>query len=126
MTFDTLFNTLIKDLSQTSCSPYVYYPAYQNCSKQYEVFEEDNNIVFRCLASGLKQKDIDITFDKKKLCIQTSAKETKKSFTSSINKNITLNRSIDVKNSFARLDEGILTVTMPLDKTDVRQKISFK
>ena len=126
MTIDKIFNTLIKDLNQVSYSPYTYYPAYQNCSKQYEIFEEDNNIIFKCLAAGLSQKDIDITFDKKKLCIETSTKETDKRLTSVINKSITLNRSIDVKNSFAKLKEGILTITMPLSKSDFKQKINFK
>ena len=126
MTIDTLFKDLIKDLNQTSYSPYAYYPAYQNCSKQYEVFEENNNIVFKCLAAGLSQKDIDITFDRKKLCIETKKKDADKSFTSVINKRVSLNRSIDVKNSFAKLKEGILTITMPLDKNDSKQKISFK
>lgn len=126
MTIDTIFNTLIKDLSQVPYSSYAYYPTTQTHSKKYKVFEEDNNIIFKCLAAGVSQKDIDITFDKKKLCVKSSSSEDNNFFKSSINESITLNRSIDVNNSYAKLKEGILTVTMPIDKNDTKHKISFK
>ena len=32
----------------------------------------------------------------------------------------------NIRNSFAKLKEGILTVTMPIDKKDTKHKISFK
>lgn len=126
MTFDIFLNTLIKDLSQAHYVPCTYASSYQNFSNHYEIFEEDNNIIFKCLAAGLSQKDIDITFDKKKLNIETSNKESDKNFASSIKKSITLKKSIDVNNSFASLKEGILTITMPIDVTDSKQKIYFK
>lgn len=91
-----------------------------------KVFEENNNIVFKCLATGVSEKDIDITFDKKKLRVKTLSNEKNKDFKSSINEIIMLNRSIDIDNSFAKLKEGILTVTMPVDKKDTKHKISFK
>ena len=126
MTIDTIFNTLIKDLSQVPCSSYSYYPATQSSNKSYKVFEEDNNIVFKCLAAGISQDDIDITFDKKKLCVKSLSNKGNEHFKSNIDERITLNRTIDVNNSFAKLKEGILTVTMPIDKNDTKHKISFK
>ncbi len=126
MTIDTIFNTLIKDLSQSPYTSYSYYPSSQLSSKAYKVFEEDNNIIFKCLAAGISQNDIDITFDRKKLSVKSLNSEDNKFFKSSIDESITLNRTIDVKNSFAKLKEGILTVTMPIDKNDTKHKISFK
>lgn len=125
MTIDTIFNTLIKDLSQPYAT-YAYYPTTQNRTKQYKVFEEDNNIVFQCLAAGVSQENIDITFDKKRLCVKSLDDKDNKFFKSNINESIILNKSIDVDNSFAKLKEGILTVTMPIDKKDTKHKISFK
>ena len=126
MTIDTIFNTLIKDLSQTPYSSYSNYPSYETRLRGYKVFEENNNVVFKCLATGVSEKDIDITFDKKKLHIKTSNNEVSDVFKSNINEVITLNRSINVKNSFAKLKDGILTITMPVDKNNTKHKISFK
>ena len=127
MTIDTIFNTLIKDLSQVPYSSYTYYPEASSNIKPYKVFEEDNNIIFKCLAAGISQDDIDITFDKKKLQVKSLSRNIdKNNFKSSINESITLNRGIDVKNSFAKLKEGILTVTMPINKNDTKHKILFK
>ena len=126
MTIDTIFNTLITDLSQSPYTSYSYYPSSQLSRKAYKVFEEDNNIIFKCLAAGISQNDIDITFDRKKLSVKSLNSEDNKFFKSSIDESITLNRTIDVKNSFAKLKEGILTVTMPIDKNDTKHKISFK
>ena len=126
MTIDTIFNTLIKDLYQVPYSSYTYYPDTKSNINSYKVFEEDNNIIFKCLAAGISQNDIDITFDKKKLSVKSSNNDDNKFFKTKINESITLNRTIDISNSFAKLKEGILTVTMPIDKNDVKHKISFK
>ena len=123
MTIDTIFNTLIRDFDQP---PYTSYPSYETRVRGYKVFEENNNVVFKCIATGVTEKDIDITFDKKKLHIKTSNNEISDVFKSNINEVITLNRSINVKNSFAKLKDGILTITMPVDKHDTKHKISFK
>ena len=126
MTIERIVNTLIKDLSQVPHSSYAYHPANYYQLNNSKVFEENNNVVFKCLAAGVSEKDIDITFDKKKLCVKTTSNVDNKVFKSNINESIVLNRSIDVKNSFAKLKEGILTVTMPIDKKDTKHKISFK
>ena len=126
MTIDSFFNAIIRDLSQVPYSSYSYYPATQFNTQSYKLFEEDNNIIFNCLAAGISQDDIDITFDKKKLLVKSLKSEDSKFFKSKINESITLNRSIDINNSFAKLKEGILTVTMPIDKNDTKHKISFK
>jgi len=126
MTIDSIFNTIIRDLSQSPITIYDYYPTTQLKSKSYKIFEEDNNIVFKCLAVGICQDDIDITFGNKKLVIKSSLNKDDKIFKSDINESITLNSAIDVKNSFAKLEKGILTVTMPVDKKDLQHKILFK
>ena len=98
MTIDTIFNSLIKDLSQVPYTSYSYYPATHSNTKSYKVFEEENNIIFKCLAAGISQDDIDITFDKKKLCVKSSSNKDDLFFKSNINESITLNRSIDIDN----------------------------
>lgn len=125
MHIDNLFNSLVKDLSTMPYSVYTYdnTKRYNSHSK---LFEQDNNIVFKCLATGISQDNIDISFDRKSLCIKSDVSESDKDFASTINEKINLSKSIDVTNSFAKLDKGILTVTMPIDKKDTKQKILFK
>ena len=125
MHIDNLFNSLVKDLTTMPYSVYTYDNA-KNYNSQSKLFEQDNNIVFKCLATGITQDNIDISFDRKSLCIKSDLSGTDKDFASVINEKINLTKSIDITNSFAKLDKGILTVTMPVDKKDTKQKILFK
>jgi len=125
MHIDNLFNSLVKDLTTMPYSVYTYdnTKSYNSHSK---LFEQDNNIIFKCLATGINQDNIDISFDRKSLCIKSNNNDSDKDFSSVINEKINLTKSIDVTNSFANLDRGILTVTMPIDKKDTKQKITFR
>jgi len=93
----------------------------------YKLFEEDNNIIFKCLATGLSEEDLDINFKDKTLQIKTTNEDLSDySFCTSINKKFSLFKDIDASNSFAKLDKGILTITMPLKESKEDLKISFK
>tara|TARA_S200000501_G_scaffold354535_1_gene375323 strand:- start:649 stop:1017 length:369 start_codon:yes stop_codon:yes gene_type:complete len=122
MTIDAVLTSLLKDLNY-SC----YYPEHPNRSlSSYKVSEQNNNIVFKFLAPGIKKEDVDITFDRKKLIIKSAKDSGDKDFKINFNESISLYKSVDVDKSYANLNEGILTVTMPIDKSERTRKISFK
>lgn len=122
MTIDAVLTSLLKDLN-SSC----YYPEYSNRSlSSYKVSERDNNIVFKFLAPGIKEKDVNITFDRKKLIIKSVKDSGDKDFKINFNESISLYKSVDIDKSYANLNEGILTITMPIDKSERTKKISFK
>ena len=74
----------------------------------------------------MSKENIDISFDKKSLIIKSDNKRFDKDFKSVLNEKINLLKSIDSDNSYASLNEGILTVTMPVSNKDVAKKISFR
>jgi len=122
MTIDAVLTSLLKDLNY-SC----YYPEHSSRSlSSYKVSEQDNNIIFKFLAPGIKKEDVDITFDRKKLIIKSAKDSGDKDFKINFNESISLYKSVDVDKSYANLNEGILTVTMPIDKSERTRKISFK
>lgn len=126
MTPDNFLNALMQELS---FSTYNVKPKHKSVDYQrssYKIFEEDNNIIFKCLAPGMSKENIDISFDKKSLIIKSDNKRFDKDFKSVLNEKINLLKSIDSDNSYASLNEGILTVTMPVSNKDVAKKISFR
>lgn len=118
MTIDSMLSSILDD--------YKYVSNKNTFSiNSYKLFEKDNNIVFKCLAPGLDKEDIDISFNNKNLYIKSNSEKIDKDFKLSFNDSIYLYKSINAKESFAKLDKGILTVTMPLHRKEENKKISF-
>jgi len=116
--FDSIINDTLRLTNNTQISSSKF---------TYKLFEEDNNIIFKCLATGLSEEDLDINFKDKTLQIKTTNEDLSDySFCTSINKKFSLFKDIDASNSFAKLDKGILTITMPLKESKEDLKISFK
>tara|TARA_B000000557_G_C20488726_1_gene322821 strand:+ start:48 stop:407 length:360 start_codon:yes stop_codon:yes gene_type:complete len=118
MTIDSMLSSIIDD--------YKYINNKNSVSiNSYKIFEKDNNIVFKCLAPGMDKEDINISFNNKKLYIKSNSEKSDKDFRLSFNDSVYLCKSINTKESFAKLDKGILTITMPLHKKEENKKISF-
>ena len=123
--YNTAINTLINDTLKLAGEG-EYYPT-RSQYKNYKLYEEDNNIIFKCLATGLSEQDLDIKFKDRTLQITTQKEDSADSdFNVSINRKFSLHKDIDVNNSYANLDKGILTVTMPLKENGEDLKINFK
>ena len=122
MTIDAVLTSLLKDLNY-SC----YYPehTHRNLSS-YKMSESDNNIIFKFLAPGIKKEDVDITFDRKKLVIKSVKDSGDKDFKVNFNESISLYKTVNIDKSYANLKEGILTVIMPIDKSERTRKINFQ
>lgn len=123
--YNTAINTLINDTLKLAGEG-EYYPT-RSQYKNYKLYEEDNNIIFKCLATGLSEQDLDIKFKDRTLQITTQKEDSADSdFNVSINRQFSLHKDIDANNSYANLDKGILTVTMPLKENGEDLKINFK
>jgi len=120
--YNTAFDSLINDTLRLTNNTQI-----SSSKFSYKLFEEDNNIIFKCLATGLSEEDLDINFKDKMLQIKTVNEDISDySFFTSINKKFSLFKDIDAGNSFAKLDKGILTITMPLKENKEDLKINFK
>ena len=74
----------------------------------------------------MSKEDIDISFDKKRLIIKSADSSGDTDFNAKFNDSISLYKSIDADRSFASLNKGILTVTMPINKAETKKKILFR
>jgi HSP20 family molecular chaperone IbpA len=127
MTIDTLIKTFYDDLENSISRSHLTKrnQEYVNLNT-YKILEEKDNIIFKCLAPGMIKEDIDISFDRKKLFLKTKKSTELLDFKNSFDDSISLNKSIDIDNSFAELERGILTVTMPINKNETKRKINFR
>lgn len=126
MSSRSLFNTIINDLTQIPYERYTFYPLDSYYDKSYKIFEEEDKIIFKCLAPGIDKDNLDISFDKDFLVIKSLYKIEKDDFKIKLDKKIYLDKTVDASKSFASLEQGILTITMPLNQKNNKQKISFK
>lgn len=127
MTIDTLLKTFYDDIENSMSRHYLIKRNQDNRGlNTYKLLEEKGNIVFKCLAPGMRKEDIDISFDRKKLFLKSKNNTEILDFKSSFNNSISLSTSIDADNSFAELERGILTITMPINKNETKRKISFR
>lgn len=110
-----LMKDLIDDIRYTSDR--INYVKEYSHSKLYE---KEGNIIYSCLAPSLEEKDIDVKIDDKSLsvkCIKDSKEEME--FNCFSNRKIKFKKYIEPNESFAKLEKGVLTVTMPI-KDDLK------
>lgn len=117
-TLDTLLNDTLKFVD--------YYSDEKQYSSSYKLFTEDNNIVFKCSMPGLDQEHLDILIENNLLKVSTKETAKEIDFASSFNKSFKLSNDVDCENSFASLDKGILTITMPKKEGHKSSQIKFK
>jgi HSP20 family molecular chaperone IbpA len=126
MTIDEIIKTFYDELDNSTNNNYSSRRQSHNKLNTYKIFEESNNIIFKCFAPGMTKEDIDITFDKKRLCVKSADESGDADFKTKFNNSISLYKSIDADSSYAQLNKGILTVTMPIDKKETKKRIMFR
>ena len=92
----------------------------------YKVYEKEDNIILKCLAPSYEEKDIDLSIENKTLEIKSNKKQEDIDFYFDISNKFKLFKEVDNKKSFASLEKGILTITMPVKKCSKKTPISFK
>ena len=86
---------------------------YPKEETSYKLYEEEDKLIFKCLAPSVEQKDLDLKIDAKSLSIKLSL-EDKLDLYSFNDINLKFKKEIDTSSSYAQLDKGVLTVTMPI------------
>jgi len=114
--FDNLLNDTLKFVDY--CTSDVKY-------SNYKLSESDGNLIFKCLMPGVEQDQLDINIKNRQLEVKTSDLSDIE-FSMPFNNKINFQKDIDTENSFAKLDKGILTITMPLKGGQETTKIKFK
>ena len=102
---------------------YSYKDSY---SSFYKLSEEEGKIIFKCLMSGIDEEDLEVSIKNKTREVKTSENIKSGDFINPFHKKISLLKDVNPDLSFASLDKGILTITMPLKESKETKKIKFK
>tara|TARA_B100001063_G_C16582392_1_gene461409 strand:- start:194 stop:574 length:381 start_codon:yes stop_codon:yes gene_type:complete len=118
--FDLLYNGLISELENNG----VKSSLKKTCGhSSYSLVKEKDEFVFQTLATGLYEKDITMSIENKKLYVSAKPEE-KGQFTSSFDFKLTVG-DVQENNTTAILQQGILTIRMPLKESKQSVKINF-
>ena len=99
---------------------------YSRNKSEYKLYEEDNKIIFKCLAPCHEEKDLDIKIDNKTLEIKSNVEDKDSlDFKYIVDKTFKLKKDIDTEKSYAKLDKGMLTITMPVSEKSQKTLINF-
>lgn len=95
-------------------------------TSSYSLKEVEDSIVFDCIAPSITKENLSITFKDRKLAVKTIGETKDLAYFKPINISLPLRKDIDIKSSFAELENGVLKITMPLKEDVKEKKISFK
>ena len=95
-------------------------------TSSYSLKEVDGSIVFDCIAPSITKDHLSITFKDRKLGVKSVGETKGLPYFTPINISLPLRKDIDVKSSFAELENGVLKITMPLKEDAKEKRISFK
>ena len=95
-------------------------------TSSYSLKEVDGSIVFDCIAPSITKENLTITFKDRKLVVKTIGETKDLPYFNPINISLALRKDINVKSSYAELENGVLKITMPLKEDVKEKKISFK
>tara|TARA_Y100000992_G_C21190723_1_gene455463 strand:- start:176 stop:538 length:363 start_codon:yes stop_codon:yes gene_type:complete len=112
-------------LKATNIYGYDLFSNVQATSNTYKTYVEENNLVFKCLAPSYEKKDLDITIENKTLEIKSLKEKNNYDFYFNVNNKFKLYKEVDTKKTYASLDKGILTITMPIKKSSQKTSVNF-
>ena len=91
----------------------------------YSLKNEKDRVVFISEAMGLKHNDITMSFKNKHLSVLSKNSNDKSPFVSVLNHNLYIGDNIDKEKVKASLENGVLTIDMPLEKNKKDFDIKF-
>ena len=99
---------------------------YMNEDSNYRLYEEDNKLIYKCLAPSFEEKDLDIKIDNKSLKVKSILEKKEESeFSCYTDRSFKFKKDIDPITSFASLDKGVLTITMPIKENSKMTDVKF-
>jgi HSP20 family molecular chaperone IbpA len=95
-------------------------------SDEYLIYEEDASVVLKVLAPDLLKKDIDIDISNRLVIIKTNTEDlSNKTFKRTLNHKFRLLKPVDKDNVTANLNNGVLTLQMPIQESSLTKKINI-
>ena len=90
---------------------------------------EDTNIRIEFLAPGFKKTELSLVLDQDKLSLKSNTRKKRTSTglfqTDEINIEVSLSQNLDIENTKAKLEEGVLTVVIPKIENQADRKIKI-
>ena len=103
-----------------------YSSDYINKDSSYKLYEEDDKIIYKCIAPSYEEKDLDVKIDNKSLNVKSTLdKKEDLEFYCFADRSFKFKKDIDPVTSFATLDKGVLTVTMPIKSSSKMTDVKF-
>ncbi len=112
-----LENNLMRDLfgSIDNIEKGINSISYVKESSNYKLYEQEGNIIFTCLAPSLEEKDLDIKIDNRSLTVSCLIEDKNSiDFNCFSDRKFKFTKDIESSTSFAKLERGVLTITMPI------------
>ena len=123
---NSLDEIIIRSLPEYYRSYFSVFDNDHTKTSSYKLYEEENNIIYKCLAPSMETNDLDIKIDNRVLEIKSKKEnENNRHFYVNVNNRLKLSKNIDAEHSFANLEKGILTITMPIAKSSQKTKVKF-
>lgn len=97
-----------------------------NETTSYSLREEKNHIVFDCLAPSVLKENISILIKDNYLLVKTIGETKNLPYFTPLNLKLKLTKDVIIDSSFADLENGVLTIKMPIKEEHKERKISFK
>ena len=111
-----LIDTLLNDLFYTG----IYnFPLKSDLSfsNSANLDKLEEKYVYKTVATGLSQEDIQIDLEDNVLLVKSKLDESEDSFVTDLNHKIKLKQKVDVNNITAKLDKGVLEINLPYDNS---------
>ena len=114
--FDLFYNSLLNDFDCVGSKSTFN-------KNSYSLTKKEDTVVFQTLATGLKESDISMSIENKRLHVKGKP-EVQNQFASSFNFKLPVG-DIQAKNTTAELSQGILTIRMPIKEDKKAISINF-
>ena len=97
---------------------------FKSSISKYDVKKEKDTIIFRSEAMGLKKTDIEMTVKNKHLIVKSKS-ENKELFASRIDCSVYIGDDVSLPDANAALEDGLLTITLPISESKRDTTINF-
>lgn len=122
--FDQLFNELWSSFPRWAVSP----ESRRGTHPAVDLYEDDNNVYARFELPGFKKDEIKIQIEKDVLTVEVNrtSEDTDAQNSVNLSRAVSIPEGVDVDNVSARLEDGILSVTLPKQEARKPRMIEIK
>ena len=105
---------------------YHYTPkSFINYSNNADLVKNKDDYCYKVLATGLEKEDLSISVEENTLIVNTKEFKKESFLKTSLDHRIKLKEKVDSSNITAKLEKGILEITLPFDKVS-KEKTTVK